>query len=44
MACKDTDGNYISVDAAVELGEYVQEIIPEERVCSLHVLICFFFH
>ncbi|XWS19376.1 hypothetical protein CRYUN_Cryun31cG0010400 [Craigia yunnanensis] len=32
MACKDTDGNYISADSADELGEYLQEIIHEERV------------
>ncbi|XVE87741.1 hypothetical protein DITRI_Ditri19aG0012100 [Diplodiscus trichospermus] len=32
MACKDTGGNYVSADSADELGEYLQEIIPEERV------------
>ncbi|TYH67608.1 hypothetical protein ES332_D06G200100v1 [Gossypium tomentosum] len=31
-ACKDTYGNYISADSADDLGEYLQEIIPEERV------------
>ncbi|XP_017979311.1 PREDICTED: leucine--tRNA ligase, chloroplastic/mitochondrial isoform X2 [Theobroma cacao] len=32
VACKGTDGNYISADSANELGEHFQEIIPEERV------------
>lgn len=31
-ACKDTDGNYISADSADDLGDYLQEIISEERV------------
>ncbi|KAL4313587.1 hypothetical protein GQ457_01G043200 [Hibiscus cannabinus] len=31
-AYKDTDGNYISADSAEELGEYLPEIIEEERV------------
>ncbi|KAI3419281.1 Leucyl-tRNA synthetase [Psidium guajava] len=31
-AYKDADGNYVSAEAAVSLGEYAQEVVTEEKV------------
>lgn len=36
MACRDSDGNFISADSSM-LGEHSQEVIPEEKVCPVHL-------
>ena len=44
MACRDSDGNFVSADSVNAFGEHHLERIPEENVCLSACFIYFFSH
>ena len=43
MACRDSDGNFVSADSVNAFGEHLERI-PEEKVCLSACFIYFFSH